>query len=47
MSESSVFSAMAEWIAEMLFMIILLCNGQDIAAYEAYWLMGFPVVINH
>ena len=22
---------------------ILLCNGQNIAEYEAYWLMGFPI----
>jgi len=25
---------------------ILLCNGQNIAEYETYWLMGFPT-INH
>ena len=25
---------------------ILLCNRQNIAAYKAYWLMGFPI-INH
>ena len=30
MSESSVFSVMAVWIAEVLFMLILLCNGQNI-----------------
>ena len=23
---------------------ILLCNGQNIAEYEAYWLMGFPII---
>jgi len=31
----------------MLFMLllpILLCNGQNIAEYEAYWLMGFPII---
>ena len=22
----------------------LLCNGQNIAEYEAYWLMGFPII---
>jgi len=37
---------MAGLIAEVLFMLILLCNGQNIAEYEAYWLMGFPI-INH
>ena len=25
-------------------MPILLCNGQNIAEYEAYWLMGFPII---
>ena len=38
---------MAGWIAEMLFMLsllILLCNGQNIAEYEVYWLMGFPII---
>ena len=23
---------------------ILLCTGQNIAEYEAYWLMGFPII---
>jgi len=23
---------------------ILLCNGLNIAEYEAYWLMGFPII---
>ena len=40
----SVFSVMAGWIAEMLFMLILLCNGQNIAEYEAYWLIGVPII---
>jgi len=22
----------------------LLCNGQNLAEYEAYWLMGFPII---
>ena len=38
---------MAGWIAEMLFRLlfaILLCNGQNIAEYELYWLMGFPII---
>jgi len=38
---------MAEWIAEvlfMLFLLILLCNGQNIAKYEAYWLIGVPII---
>ena len=25
-------------------MPILLCNRQNIAEYEAYWLMGFPII---
>ena len=25
-------------------MLILLCNGRNIAEYEAYWLMGFPII---
>ena len=25
-------------------LLILLCNGQDIAEYETYWLMGFPII---
>jgi len=33
---------MAGWIAEML--PILLCNEQNIAEYEVYWLMGFPII---
>ena len=46
----SVFSVKAEWIAEMLlmlfffFLLILLCNGQNIAKYEAYWLIGVPKI---
>ena len=24
--------------------VILLCNGQNIAEYEAYWLMGVPII---
>ena len=28
----------------MLFLPILLCNGQNIAEYEAYWLMDFPII---
>jgi len=27
-------------------LLILLCNEQNIAEYEAYWLMGVPI-INH
>jgi len=47
MSIFSVFSVMAGWIAEILLccsLLILLCNGQNIAEYEAYWLMGFPII---
>ena len=32
---------MAGWIAEMLFMLLF---AQNIAEYEAYWLMGFPII---
>ena len=40
---------MAGWTAEMLLLFfayscILLCYGQNIAEYEAYWLMGFPII---
>ena len=49
-SVSSIFSVMAAWIAEVYVsccsMLILLCNRQNIAAYEGYWFMGFPI-INH
>ena len=48
MSIFSVFSVMAGWIAEMIFMLffasILLYNRQNIAEYEAYYLMGFPII---
>jgi len=37
----SVFSVMAGWIAGDA---ILLYNGQKIAEYEAYLLMGFPII---
>ena len=44
----NVFSIMAGWIAEMLFMLfsllILLCNEQIIAEYKVYWLMGVPLI---
>ena len=46
----SVFSIIAGWMADMLFMLffaykcILLCNGKKIAKYEAYWLMGVPII---
>ena len=26
------------------FMLILLCNGQNKAEYEAYWLLGVPII---
>jgi len=42
----SISSIIAGWIAEILLccsLLILLCNGrQNIAEYEAYWLMGAP-----
>ena len=37
----AIFSVMAGWIAVLCCsLLILLCNGQKIAEYEAYWLMG-------
>jgi len=45
MSIFSVFSVMARWIVEMLFfMLFFACNGQNIAEYEAYWLMGVSII---
>ena len=39
---------MAGWIAEILFMLffayIAVYNGQNIAEYEAYWLVGVPII---
>ena len=46
MSESSVFPIMVVWIERCFSVLMVLYNGQNIAAYEAYWLMGFPL-INH
>ena len=49
-SESFVISVMAGWIAEVLFILFcvyiykLLCNGQNIAEYEANWLIGAPII---
>jgi len=40
----SLFSIIAGWIAEMLFMLILLCNGQNTAEYEVYWCMGVLII---
>jgi len=45
-SESSIFSVMAGWIAEVLFMLFYAYAAVNIAVCEAYWLMGFPI-INH
>ena len=46
----SIFSIMAGWIAEIhAFYAVLslsLCNRQNIAEYEVYWLMGAPIIIN-
>jgi len=47
MSGFSVISVMAGWIAEMLLccsLLLLLFNGQKISEYEAYWLMGVPII---
>jgi len=46
-SESSALSVMAGSIAEVLSccpMLILLCNRQNIAAYEVYWFVDFPII---
>ena len=45
MSDFSVFSVVAGLIAEVLFtQFIMLYNGLNIAEYEAYWLINFPLV---
>lgn len=41
----SVFSVMAGLIVEILFMLFSVHNGLKMSEYEAYWLMGFPVII--
>jgi len=40
----SVFSVMAGWIAEMLFMLFFTYNGQNIAEYKLYWFMDFLII---
>ena len=40
----SIVSVMPGWIAEMLIMLLSAYIGQKIAEYEAYWLMGFPII---
>jgi len=38
---------MAGWIAEMLFMLFftyIAVNGQNMAEYQSYWLMGVPII---
>ena len=40
----SIFSVTAGWIAEILFMPILLYNGQNKAEYEVYLLMGVSII---
>ena len=40
----SIFSVMAGWIAEMLFMLFLAYIAMNIADYKAYWLMGAPII---
>jgi len=36
------------WMDRIYFLccslLILLCNGQNITEYEAYWLMGAPII---
>jgi len=29
---------------DTFYAVILLCNGQSIAEYEAYWLIGVPII---
>jgi len=46
MTTFSVFSAMAEWIAEILFMLFFAYTAEqenNIAEYEAYWLISVPI----
>ena len=44
----SIFSVKARWIAQKCFscfsLLTLLCNGQYITEYEAYWLMDVPII---
>ena len=38
---------MAGYIAEILFMLFfayIAVNGQNIAEYDTYWLIGFPII---
>jgi len=35
---------MAGWTAEILFMLFFAYIGQKIAKYEAYWLIGVPII---
>ena len=40
----SVFSVMAGWTAEMLFMLFFAYIAHNIAEHEAHWLMGVPII---
>ena len=48
--EKFVLSVMAGWIAEKLFMLFFayvsfcVTDKTYVADYEAYWLMGFPII---
>ena len=44
MSIFSVFSVMAGWVAEMLSLLIMLCNGQNMTDYKVYWRMGALII---
>jgi len=47
MSIFSIFSVMLDGLQRCFSccsLPILLCNGQNIAEYESYWLMGFPII---
>ena len=39
-----MFSVMTGWIAEMLFMLILLCNEKNITEYKVYWFMDAQII---
>jgi len=38
------FHEMAGWITEMLFMLFFAMQQTNITEYEAYWLMGVPLI---
>ena len=47
---TGIFSVFSVWLDGLqrcfscCSLLILLYNGQNIAEYKAYWLMGFPII---